>query len=174
MCLWHLGWRVAKSCHVLWIPDRRSQFLTRLLSRNLENASRPGQCRWAGLNRKVGSIQRPSFYCMKHYCIQLDFEAAKMRFLDPDHLVATDLGNAFPLTFNRGHIYLRHAGLLGGTNTNALIDTGWMIDLGRRAFGDGQPGASAMVVEPAKSEGSRQIQNTTTATNMTISLTDPF
>ena len=97
-----------------------------------------------------------------------------MRFLDPDHLVATDLGNAFPLTFNRGHIYLRHAGLLGGTNTNALIDTGWMIDLGRRAFGDGQPGASAMVVEPAKSEGARQIQNTTTATNMTISLTDPF
>ena len=66
--------------------------------------------------------------CMKHYCIQLDFEAGKMRFLDPDHLAATSLGDCFPLSFSGGHIYLQHAGLLGGSNTNALIDTGWNID----------------------------------------------
>lgn len=66
--------------------------------------------------------------CMKHYCIQLDFEAGKVRFLDSDHLTTTNLGNAFPLIFTGGHIYLQHSGLLGGSNTNALIDTGWNID----------------------------------------------
>jgi hypothetical protein len=66
--------------------------------------------------------------CMKHYCIQLDFQAEKMRFLDSDHVATTNLGNAFPLTFTGGHIYLQHSGLLGGSNTNALIDTGWLIE----------------------------------------------
>lgn len=66
--------------------------------------------------------------CMKHYCIQIDFEAGKVRFLNPDHVDTTNLGNAFPLTFNGSHIYLQHTGLLGGSNTNALIDTGANID----------------------------------------------
>jgi hypothetical protein len=36
--------------------------------------------------------------CLRNYCIQLDFSAKKMRFLDPDHLDNKDLGKAFPLT----------------------------------------------------------------------------
>jgi hypothetical protein len=38
--------------------------------------------------------------CLRHYCIQLDFEARKMRFLDDDHLDVSTLGKAFPLTFS--------------------------------------------------------------------------
>ena len=36
--------------------------------------------------------------CLRHYCIQLDFTAMRMRFLDPDHHGDEDLGNAYPLT----------------------------------------------------------------------------
>jgi len=66
--------------------------------------------------------------CLKHYCVQLDFEAERVRFLDFNHLDAAKLGHAFPLKFQGGHIYLEHAGLLGGSNTNSLIDSGWYID----------------------------------------------
>jgi len=66
--------------------------------------------------------------CLEHYCIQLNFEAEKIHFLDSDHLNTAELGKAFPLTFKGGHIYIHHAGLLGGTNTDSLVDTGWNID----------------------------------------------
>jgi hypothetical protein len=68
--------------------------------------------------------------CLKHYCIQLDFEAGKMRFLDPDHLDIKNLGKAFPITIstpgNRPFIY--HVGLTSGSSTNCLIDTGCNYD----------------------------------------------
>src|SRR5262249_21825619 len=38
--------------------------------------------------------------CLKHYCVQLDFKAAKMRFLDSRHLNAEELGEVFPLLFS--------------------------------------------------------------------------
>ena len=72
--------------------------------------------------------------CFQHYCIQLDFQAGKIRFLDSDSLNTTDLGKAYPLTlsrigpngkFVRPIIY--HAGLVG-ENTNLVIDTGCRID----------------------------------------------
>jgi hypothetical protein len=70
--------------------------------------------------------------CLRHYCIQLDFEAGKMRFRDSDHLTTPALGKIFPLVFakdadDRGpeiRPVLQHVGLLGGTAGNLIIDTG--------------------------------------------------
>lgn len=73
--------------------------------------------------------------CLKHYCLQMDFAAKKVRFLDPDQLDTNKLGQAFPLFLSSAgegssHFvrpYIHHAALLG-TNTNLLIDTGDNID----------------------------------------------
>lgn len=80
--------------------------------------------------------------CLRNYCIQLDFEAGKMRFLDTTHLDKTGLGRAFPIEFSsrgqqfesgsdeEGHRiefdspYIHHSGLVEGAGTNLLIDTG--------------------------------------------------
>jgi hypothetical protein len=65
--------------------------------------------------------------CLKHYCIQLDFAAGKMRFLNPDQVNAAKLGKAFPLTLRGNLPYLHHVGLLGA-GTNLLIDIGCRTD----------------------------------------------
>jgi len=65
---------------------------------------------------------------LRHYCIQLDFEAGKMRFLDPDHLNTAELGKVFPLTLNGDRPFIQHDSLLGGTSANPLIDTGFKTD----------------------------------------------
>jgi hypothetical protein len=66
--------------------------------------------------------------CLKHYCIQLDFAARKMRFLNPGQVNAAELGKAFPLTFRWNLPYIDHAGLIGGSRTNLLIDVGCRVD----------------------------------------------
>src|ERR1039457_5865749 len=70
--------------------------------------------------------------CLRHYCIQLDFEAGKMRFLDSEHLKLAGLGKGFPLTCSKDaddrgaeiRPVIQHAGLLGGPASNLIIDTG--------------------------------------------------
>jgi len=67
--------------------------------------------------------------CLCHYCVQLDFAAGEMRFLDHRHLDAAGLGQGFALKFaideeHCGIPLLQHTGLLGGTVTNTVIDTG--------------------------------------------------
>jgi hypothetical protein len=37
--------------------------------------------------------------CLQHYCLQLDFVAKKIHFLDPDNLQSERLGKSFPLTY---------------------------------------------------------------------------
>ena len=74
--------------------------------------------------------------CLRHYCIQLDFEAGQMRFLNPHHLDTAKLGKAFPLTFssedqNKPEFicpFIHQGGLIGETGTNLLIDTGDNLD----------------------------------------------
>jgi hypothetical protein len=44
--------------------------------------------------------------CLRHYCIQLDFAASKLRFLDPDHLKTEELGQALPITISRWRLCL--------------------------------------------------------------------
>ncbi len=68
--------------------------------------------------------------CLKHYCIQLDFEAGKLRFLDPDHLDIEKLGKSFPITFPRGgRPFIHHCSLAGGASANPKMDSdrasGW-------------------------------------------------
>ena len=89
-----------------------------------------------GSNILAGDLEQPSALsgrpimgvlgmdCLRHYCIQLDFEAGKTRFLDPDPVDAAQLGKAFPLTFLWGCPFIHHSGLIGGEVTNLLIDTG--------------------------------------------------
>src|ERR1035441_9793145 len=61
--------------------------------------------------------------CLRHYCIQLDFEAGKMRFMDSARLNVEKLGRAFPITIAGGRPYICHPSLAGGTSTNSLADT---------------------------------------------------
>jgi Aspartyl protease len=72
--------------------------------------------------------------CLQSYCIQLDFQTGKIRFLDSDSLNTADFGKAYPLTLSRTgpqwkfvRPIIHHAGLVG-ENTNLIIDTGCRID----------------------------------------------
>jgi hypothetical protein len=66
--------------------------------------------------------------CLKNYCIQLDFQAGKMRFLDPGQTNAAGLGKAFPLTISDDHPFIHRGSLIGGAGANLEIDTGFNID----------------------------------------------
>ncbi len=77
---------------------------------------------WAGGSRILGMD------CLKHYCVQIDFAAGKMRILKPDQVSAGELGKAYPLIFKGNIPYIHHSGLLGGANTNLMIDMGCRTD----------------------------------------------
>lgn len=74
--------------------------------------------------------------CLRHYCIQFDFKAGKMRFLDSGRTEPKRLGKAFPLTFSsqgndyvewiRPYIHCSH--LVGEGEIDLLIDTGHSDD----------------------------------------------
>jgi hypothetical protein len=51
-------------------------------------AAGPGDCPWKGI---LGMD------CLSHYCIQMDFPAGRVRFLDPHHPKDENLGTAFPI-----------------------------------------------------------------------------
>lgn len=65
--------------------------------------------------------------CLCHYCVQLDFAARRMRFLDPEHVDIGGLGKAFPLV-NSPYVMIKHAGLFQLCNGNLLVDTGCFAD----------------------------------------------
>lgn len=77
--------------------------------------------------------------CLLHYCIQLDFDSGKVRFLTPaqiGHADLTKLGKPYPLVFsdvgqgesNLFRTFIHHASLVGGQSTHLLIDTGLDVD----------------------------------------------
>ena len=66
--------------------------------------------------------------CLKHYCIQLDFEAGKIHFLDPDHMDAVKLDKAFPLTFSGNCPFIHFGSLIGEEGTNLVVDSGYRND----------------------------------------------
>jgi hypothetical protein len=66
--------------------------------------------------------------CLRHYCVQLDFAAGKLRFLDPDAASGTPLGQAYPMTFRSGLPWMREVGLVPEAKTPLLIDTGNIYD----------------------------------------------
>jgi hypothetical protein len=73
--------------------------------------------------------------CLRHYCIQLDFEARAVRFLSSDQLKIAELGKAFSLTKVR-YATIKHAGFFQNGKAELLIDTGCPFDgyLNPRAF----------------------------------------
>lgn len=65
--------------------------------------------------------------CLKHYCLQLDFDAEKMRFLNRDQLDTNDLGRAYPIIFPAsGRVFVHHASFTGGESTNLLLDAAYL------------------------------------------------
>jgi hypothetical protein len=66
--------------------------------------------------------------CLRHYCIQLDFEAEKVRFLKSDKLEVAKLGEAFPLSFSRGFCPQVQITNFIGNHTNLMVDIGCNID----------------------------------------------
>jgi hypothetical protein len=63
--------------------------------------------------------------CLRHYCIQFDFVAGKMRFLDPEHLDRSELGKAFPLKRGWGDITYFEGDLFAQGKMRFMLDTGW-------------------------------------------------
>ncbi len=79
---------------------------------------------------------------LENYCIQLDFAAGKMRFLDPHQLNRAKLGNAFPISFSTAgqglkdlvRPYVHNVSLIGGEGADQLIDTGYPGDAAVKSF----------------------------------------
>ena len=63
--------------------------------------------------------------CLRHYCLQLDFQAGKLRFLDSKTLDPAKLGRAFPITvpthIPRVYVKDNFAGVEG---EQSIVDTG--------------------------------------------------
>ena len=66
--------------------------------------------------------------CLRHYCIQLDFEAGRIRFLPPELQETNDLGIALPISFSRGYCPQLHRANFVGRAPNLLVDIGCNID----------------------------------------------
>ncbi len=62
--------------------------------------------------------------CLENYCIQLDFDARKIRFLDPASSGDDSLGTEFPLNITSAGQYVVRGNLLGVDGVDSEIDTG--------------------------------------------------
>jgi hypothetical protein len=61
---------------------------------------------------------------LRNYCIQLDFAAGKMRFLDDEHADKTKWGEPFPLTDIGDGCFTINENLAGVKSLGSVIDTG--------------------------------------------------
>ena len=66
--------------------------------------------------------------CLRHYCIQLDFQAEKVRFLDGGQLDAAPPGDAFPLTFRYGCPFIQAMNIVGRAVPHLQVDLGYAKD----------------------------------------------
>jgi hypothetical protein len=62
---------------------------------------------------------------LKHYCIQLDFAAGKICFLDDEHADKNDWGKPFPMAELDDGCFFISENLFGAKGSPSLIDTGW-------------------------------------------------
>ncbi len=63
--------------------------------------------------------------CLRHYCIQIDFDSRRVRFLNPDCPANDEWGKAFPLTILFGCVFT-HMDFFGWGNVYARLDTGFI------------------------------------------------
>lgn len=75
-------------------------------------------------NRPYGII---GMSCLRHYCMQLDFQKRKIRFLKPGNTNVAELGRAFPLT-GLEYTCIRQSGFFEQNDSTLLIDMGYPID----------------------------------------------
>jgi hypothetical protein len=63
--------------------------------------------------------------CLRHYCVQFDFAAGKIRFLDQDQARTMQLGESFPISISpwTGYVNVRE-GFMGCKDVKWVIDTG--------------------------------------------------
>lgn len=66
--------------------------------------------------------------CLHHYCLQLDFGAGQIHFLDSVHLDDSELGTAYRLAFRSGCAFIHQGNLVGEQGTNLLVDAGYRGD----------------------------------------------
>jgi len=68
--------------------------------------------------------------CLRHYSLQLDFTAKKLRFLNPDRIDATQLGRRYPIRFSFPvrSTSIRAPGFFGQKEPRLLVDTGYAAD----------------------------------------------
>ncbi|MEP6669538.1 MAG: retropepsin-like aspartic protease [Chthoniobacter sp.] len=82
--------------------------------------------------------------CLRHYCVQLDFQNHTIRFLDPERTTGPDLGRAFPLYMLVNSVFVQ-GDLLGAGPALYQVDTGCTVDavmkppLFQKALGRQQP-----------------------------------
>jgi hypothetical protein len=76
--------------------------------------------RWFEKRKLMGVL---GMDCLRHYCIQLDLAAHKMRFLDPDHPGIGNSGRQFPLAFRYGQPWI-DAKFPGRSYASFMVDTG--------------------------------------------------
>ena len=75
--------------------------------------------------------------CLQHYCLQLDFVAGKVRFLDSGHLNTAELGQAIPIDIPWARRWVWVDGnLIGTPGARSIVDTGdgWDGGLSREHF----------------------------------------
>ncbi|HTR42825.1 MAG TPA: hypothetical protein VMH87_14525 [Pseudomonadales bacterium] len=65
---------------------------------------------------------------LKNYCIQLDFNDCKIRFLDDKHVDKSHCGIAFPITYLRDGCPSINENIIGSPGIGSLIDTGCSYD----------------------------------------------
>ncbi|HTI71892.1 MAG TPA: hypothetical protein VMF06_18090 [Candidatus Limnocylindria bacterium] len=67
--------------------------------------------------------------CLKHYCVQIDFENHVLHFLDPDHFDKSKLGIAVPLSipWTQSQVWVQD-GILGKRTERTLINTAFPGD----------------------------------------------
>ena len=65
--------------------------------------------------------------CLRHYCIQLDFQTRKIRFLKSGEADESDFGKAFPLT-NLQYAHIRQKEFFQPNDSSLLVDTGDPFD----------------------------------------------
>lgn len=101
----------------LYLGNTRLLLSDRVLTDDLRKMSPPG--------RPIMGIL--GLDCLRHYCVELDFDAGKISFLDPDHLRTDNLGTAFPMTISGAEAVTR-ASLFGLRNVPLVVDTGCSYD----------------------------------------------
>jgi hypothetical protein len=121
------SWGVKRTCNVYAAPKLYLGGVPLMMPRRGVVTDNCQQWPSAGGRPTMGML---GYDCLRHYCIQLDFAAGKMRFLDDGQADKQKWGKAFPivpLNSNDGRPAVS-LNLLGVEGPHSLIDSGFLSD----------------------------------------------